>query len=86
MEKSGKIIYGNNNETPEEEKELFESLSKGKLRYELTPEEDFNIWKQLWTARKKRPCEYYEVRAGHGARNIPKETLKLLNEELQISE
>ena len=54
------------------------------MRYELTLEEDFNIWKQLWTARKKRPCEYYEVRAGHGARNIPKETLKLLNEELKV--
>lgn len=89
LEFNNKIIYGNNCETPTEEielkKQLAEQFFKKKI-INLTEEEDFEIWKKLWTARKKRPCEYYEVRAGHGSRNIPKETLKFLNEEVQISE
>lgn len=86
LEKNGKIIYGNNNRIPDEELKLFKELSNNKDEWELTDAEQFNIWKKLWTARKKRPCEYYEVKAGMAARNIPKETLQFLNEELQVSE
>lgn len=95
LEKNNKIIYGNNNKIPEQEKELLEKLikekkeeekAKGIENYELTEDDRFEIWKKLWAQRRKIPCEYYEVKAGYGARNIPKETLIFLNEELQISE
>lgn len=88
LEKNGKIIYGNNNQTPIEEQELFKKLVEeiDKDIYELTEEEAFEIWKKLWKERKKRPAEYYEVRAGVGARNIPKETLIFLNQIAQVSE
>lgn len=86
LELHGKIIYGNNNQTPVEEEKLFDELLNGRNRNELSENELFEIWKKLWTARKKRPCEYYEVRAGSRSRNIPKETIKTLNEELKFSE
>ena len=86
LESNGKIVYGNNGYTPEDEEKLFKELSQGRSRYELTKDEYFEIWKKLWTARKKRPCEYYEVRVCGQYRNIPKETIKALNEELRFSE
>lgn len=99
LEENGKIIYGDDNTLPKEEyilkQDLIKEITKQKTGSEetcdfisqnLTDEENFEIWKELWKKRKSRPCEYYEVRAGHNARNIPKETLKFLNEELQVSE
>ena len=86
LERNGKIVYGNNGQCPEEEAELLNQLLNGRTTYELTEKEYFDIWKQLWTARKSRPCEYYEVRAGCKNRKIPTETLKILNEALKITE
>jgi hypothetical protein len=61
-------------------------LLNGRNEFEISEKELFEIWKKLWVARKTRPCEYYEVRAGVHSRNIPKETIKILNEELNFSE
>lgn len=86
LELHGKIIYGDNNQRPEEEEKLLKKLLNGRHEFEVSEKELFEIWKKLWTARKQRPCEYYEVRAGAHSRNIPKETIKILNEELNFSE
>ena len=90
LERNGKIIYGDNGVEPEEakalRKEIMEKEYPNKSFFELTKEEDYKVWLKLWTIRKKRPCEYYETRAGHKSRNIPKETLKIMNEQLKFSE
>lgn len=92
LERNNKIFYGNDNIEPEETKKLRRELieewqEKTKKEItEMTDKEEFEIWKKLWVIRKKRPCEYYEVNAGHQKRNIPKETLKMINEELHFSE
>lgn len=89
LELHGKIIYGNNNRLPEEEVRIMNEIMKEmgyENEFEIPKDKLFEIWKKQWTARKKRPCEYYEVRAGIHSRNIPKETIKALNEELHFSE
>ena len=84
------MLYKSNKEILEEfkklRKEIMEKDYPEKSSWELTKEEDYKIWLKLWTIRKKRPCEYYETRPGHKSRNIPKETLKIMNEKLKFSE
>lgn len=89
LETNNKIIYGNGMSLPDNElkerKELCDNIYQ-KDWYSLNKKEQFEIWKKLWANRKKNPCEYYTICAGPKTRNIPEETLRILNEEIQCSE
>lgn len=88
LEEGCHIRYGNNGEEPADEVKLKYELCKtaGKRWDEMDQKEKFEIWKKLWTERKKRPSEYYTLWAGSKYRNIPEETLRILNEEIKMTE
>lgn len=86
LEETGKIRYGGefNYDSPEEEKK--KELLNGREYYSLTEKERLEIWKKLWTFRKKNPSVKYVAFAGSKYRCIPKETIEWINSSTEIDE